>query len=527
MATLGLKIRRRILRMPAPALLLCLIALAAPAAGATKNILVVIADDFGIDSHSLYNTNPAASLPPTPTVNALAARGVRFANACAYPVCSPTRSAMLTGRYGFRTGVTTLLDLPAQQGIYTNEVTLPELLAPTHRTASFGKWHLGGGATGPNAVGGWSHFSGALQGALGMNATNFWLWTKTTNGVSRANYFGYATTDNVNDTLAWLDRQGTNRWFLWLGFNAPHTPYHLPPANLCPHYAGLSGTATDLQQNPRRYFEAAVEAMDTELGRLLAGLNTNDTAILFLGDNGTMQRVIQPPYNIDGRAKDSLYEGGVRVPFIIAGPDVASPGRVCTEVVHVVDVFATVLELAGVDAASVLPRGLPNDSRSLTPILRNEPFTPAEPAVLMEDSDPNPAGSLTGRAARLAQHKLIRWDTGAEEFYDLAVDPLEATNLLTRTPTITQQSSLDQLRARLGTWTNTPELHAPSLTGGAFIADAGWFANASLSLWRNSDLATTNWNRVTNATSQDRGDVIRLIDPQPPTAKAFYRARQE
>src|SRR4026209_2125149 len=76
---------------------------------ATKNILVVIADDFGADSHSLYNTHPAASLPPTPPTTALAARGVRFANACAYPVCSPSRSAMLTGRYGFRTGVTTVL----------------------------------------------------------------------------------------------------------------------------------------------------------------------------------------------------------------------------------------------------------------------------------------------------------------------------------------------------------------------------------------------------------------------------------
>ncbi len=507
---------------------LALFLLAALAVSAsTKNILVVIADDFGIDSHSLYNTNPAASLPPTPTINALAARGVRFANACAYPVCSPTRAAMLTGRYAFRTGVTDVLTTPTQQGIYTNEVTLPELLAPTHRTGSFGKWHLGGGTTGPGSVGGWSHFSGSLPAAIGASATNFWLWTKTSNGISRANYSGYATTDNVNDAITWLGQQGTNRWFLWLGFNAPHTPYHLPPTNLCPHYAGLSGTATDLQQNPRRYFEAAVEAMDTELGRLLASVNTNETTILFLGDNGTAQRVIQPPYNIAGRAKDSLYEGGVRVPFIIAGPDIASPGRTSSEVVHVVDIFASVLEIAGVDVASALPPGLPNDSRSLVPILRNELFTPAEAAVLMEDSGATPAGSLTGRAARLAQYKLIRWDTGAEELYDLAADPTEATNLLTRPLAGAPQASLDQLRARLAAWTNTPKIHAEALTSSAFIADAGWFVNADFTLWRTADLATVNWVRVTNAAVQDRGDTIRLTDPQPSGGKAFYRVRQE
>jgi len=507
---------------------LALFLLAALAVSAsTKNILVVIADDFGIDSHSLYNTNPAASLPPTPTINALAARGVRFANACAYPVCSPTRSAMLTGRYAFRTGVTDILATLTQQGIYTNEVTLPELLAPTHRTASFGKWHLGGGTTGPGSVGGWSHFSGSLPGALGMNATNFWLWTKTSNGVSRANYSGYATSDNVNDALTWLGAQGTNRWFLWLGFNAPHTPYHLPPTNLCPHYAGLSGTAADLQQNPRRYFEAAVEAMDTELGRLLAGINTNETTVVFLGDNGTVQRVIQPPYDIAGRAKDSLFEGGVRVPFIIAGPDIVGPGRVSSEVVHVVDVFASVLELAGVNVASALPPGLPNDSRSLVPILRGEAFTPVEAAVLMEDSGATPAGSAAGRAARLGSHKLIRWDTAVEEFYDLAIDPLEATNLISRPLTAPQQASLDQLRAKLVAWTNTPEIHAEALTNGAFTADVGWFVNANFSLWRGADVGTANWVRVTNAEVQDRGDTIRLTDPQPSDGKAFYRVRQE
>ena len=225
-------------------LFLVLVNLVATAGAATKNILLVIADDYGIDSHSLYNTNPAASLPPTPNINALAARGVRFANACAYPVCSPTRAAILTGRYGFRTGVTDVLGTAGAQGIYTNEFTLPDVLSATHRCGSFGKWHLGGTAPSPNSVGGWPHFSGSLGGGLGQNASNYISWTKISNGVTRMNHPIYATTDNVNDALTWLGAQGTNRWFLWLAFNAPHTPFHLPPTNLCPSYAAGAARTT-------------------------------------------------------------------------------------------------------------------------------------------------------------------------------------------------------------------------------------------------------------------------------------------
>lgn len=507
--------------------LLVLAAGAAAASSATRNILVVIADDFGADSYAPSNTNASASLPPTPHLDALAARGVRFANAYAYPVCSPTRAAMLTGRYGFRTGVTGLLETVAEQGVYTNELTLPDLLAATHRSAAFGKWHLGGGATGPNVAGGWSHFAGSLAGALGVNATNFWRWTKVTDGVSVPNHLGYATTDNVNDALAWLARQGTNRWFLWLAFNAPHTPFHRPPPQLCPHYPALSGTAADIQENPRAYFEAAVEAMDTELGRLLAGVDLNETAVIFTGDNGTVPRVIQPPYNLAGRAKDTLYEGGVRVPFIIAGPGVAQPGRVSAEVVHVVDVFATVLALAGMDPDTTRPSGSPVDSRSLLPILQGGPFAPREAAVLMEDPSATPAGSQAGRAARLGPHKLIQWNSGAEEFYDLAADPLEATNLMNRPLTASQQAALDGLRARLAAWTNVPVVVGQGRSPDGFAAEAAWFAGAKLTLWRNPDLQTTSWSPVTGAIVEDRGSVVRLLDTEPPPGAAFYRVRQE
>lgn len=493
-----------------------------PATLATRNVLIVIADDVGSDS--LFNTHPSASVAPTPNLTALAGRGVLFRNAYANPTCSPSRAAMFTGRYGFRTGVTSVLETPGAQGVYSNEFTLPEALAATHRCAAFGKWHLGGTATAPNGIGGWSSFSGSLGGGLGMTTNSFYAWTKVSNGVMRANHSNYATSDNVDDALTWLAGQGTNRWCLWLAFNAPHTPYHKPPANLAPHYTALSGSAMDIQQNPRGYYEAALEALDTELGRLLASINTNETSILFLGDNGTPGRVIQPPY-AQGRAKDSLYEGGVRVPFVIAGPDVANPGRTNDAVVHCVDVYATVLELAGVNLATAWPLALPFDSRSLLPIVLGETFAPAEDAVLMENSDAAQSNE-SGRAARRGSFKLLRFSTGNEEFYDLAGDPLENTNLLAGALNAAQQTALDGLRARLDGWANVPTLFSVQ-AGTAFSAEASWFAGTNLSLWRSTNLATRNWTAVSNAAVQNLGATVRLTDPAPPSGGAFYRARSD
>ena len=493
---------------------------------APRNVLLVIADDYGFDGHELYNTNSGASIPPTPTITALARRGIRFANAYAYPTCSPSRAALLTGRYGFRTGVTQVIASAAEQGLYTNEVTLPDLLSPTYRCASFGKWNLGGDASGPKLLGGWSSFSGSLPAVLGQTASSFYTWTKTSNGVTRANYSGYATTDNVNDALTWTKSQGTNRWFAWIAFNAPHSPHHLPPTNLCPHYAHLSGSAADLQRNPRSYFEASVEAMDTELGRMIAGIDTNDTTIVFIGDNGTVPRLIQPPYTRAGRAKDTLYEGGVRVPFIVAGPGVVQPGRTSDAVVHVVDLFATLLELGGVTPSQALPQGLVNDSRSLVSILENRPFQPEQLAVLIEDTSPTPTGSSTGRAARQGRYKLLELDSEPDELYDLEADPLEGTNLLSRVLSAEEQRNLDELRAKLAGWRNIPRIQDPVVVGGHLQLDVGWFAEASFTLWRTVNPDRPDWVKVTSAEALALGPTIRLVDTSPLASGAFYQVRQ-
>jgi arylsulfatase B len=482
-----------------------------------RNILLIIADDYGIDSHSLYNTNATASLPPTPNLNALVGRGVLFRNAYGQAVCSPSRCAVLTGRYGFRTGVTSPSGGPGSPELQTNEFTLPEVLRARpdlgYAAASIGKWHLGGGANGPNLAGGWAWFSGSLGGGV----QSYTSWTKTVNGVSTPNYATYAVTDNVNDALAWIQQRGTNQWFLWLAFNAGHAPYHKPPNELH-SYDFLSGTQADITANPRPYYEAMIEAMDTEIGRLLSQVNTNETVILFAGDNGTPGRVIQPPYST-GRGKDTLYEGGVRIPFIVAGPDIVSPGRSSDVIVHCADIYATVLELAGASLTTMLP----SDSRSLVPVLLNQTFIPAEDAVLMENESSVPMAQ-SGRAVRQGRFKLIAPGAGSEEFYDLSADPLESVNLLAQPLSGLQSAALETLRNKLAAWQNVPRLKNPQRTA-QFSAETPWFAGANLSLWRSVNLTTSNWTQVGNATFQDLGFSIRLTDPQPPTDAAFYRAR--
>ena len=104
-------------------------------ADASSNILLLIADDYGLDASALYNTSPGAALPPTPNIAALAANGVRFTNAYAYPTCSPTRSAMLTGRFGFRTGTGDVVSAAADNSLKAAEFTLPEAFAAAARSA--------------------------------------------------------------------------------------------------------------------------------------------------------------------------------------------------------------------------------------------------------------------------------------------------------------------------------------------------------------------------------------------------------
>jgi arylsulfatase A-like enzyme len=313
------------------------------APAAAPNMILLIADDVGVDKIGAYGEHP--SPPPTPNIDALAARGVLFRNAYAASVCSPSRAAMLTGRYprrygfGIHTGRHDTYELPLV------ELTLPEMLgrsALAYDHSAVGKWHLSTPRS-PNAerhplASGFNWYAGSLANLA--KQMSYFSWEKNING--RLTYTNtYATTDTIDDALARVEAM-RRPWFLWVAFNAAHRPYEEPPSSL--------HTRRDLEGVADR-FDATVEALDSEIGRLLRSMDPAvlaETTIIFVSDNGTAQAGVTPPWR-SSRAKPTLYEAGINVPLIIAGPRVSAPGSECAALVHVVDVFATVAEIAGVD----------------------------------------------------------------------------------------------------------------------------------------------------------------------------------
>ncbi|MEO8616506.1 MAG: sulfatase-like hydrolase/transferase, partial [Luteolibacter sp.] len=334
-----------------------------------------------------------------------------------------------------------------------------------------------------------------------------------------------------NDAVSFINTQNTavKPWFVWVAFNAPHVPFHLPtPTTLCPHYTSLSGTTADINQHPLNYYNAAVEALDTEIGRLLAAVDLTKTTVIFLGDNGTPGQVLQAPYPT-GHGKDTLYEGGVRVPMIIRGPDVVSPGRSSDIMIHAVDLYSTILELAGISVASTVPSGVVIDSQSLLPILKNQAVTRSR--LYSEEFDLADT-TLGGRVLRDDRYKIVRYVTGVDEFYDLQVDPYELTNLFAggvTSMTATRQSYYYRLRFNLGKYTVATESFASSsemdVSGFSLIVPK--VSGSTQTLWRCTDLVQGFWAPVSAATSSLNGTNFTFKDPSPPLGSAFYSVLAE
>ncbi len=413
---------------------------------AQRNVLLIIADDIGTDYFGFYEDH--LDTVGVPHIAALLNNGIRFKNAMSNPVCSSTRAGILTGRYSFRHGVGYIVGGTGGSGtLDTTEITIPKLLNiynPSIAKANIGKWHLhnpmpAGNLLNPLALG-YNHYEGPFIGAL----PDYYAWQKYTNGVL-SNVTTYATTENVNNAVTWLSQQGNNPFFLWLAFNAPHAPFHLPPSGMYSDLT-LTGTTQHINANPKKYFKASLEALDIEIGRLMDSLQSlnklDSTDIIFIGDNGNETRTAQIA-NLD-HAKGTVYQYGVHVPFIISGPSVVNPGRVSDALINTHDIFATVLELFGhTNWSSQIPVNKPVDSKSLMPVINNitdsiRPWSFAEIFRIQPDS-------ADGKAMRNAVYKLIKFDYGAQEFYNLINDPDENNNLLNTTLSSTDISNYNYL----------------------------------------------------------------------------------
>lgn len=400
---------------------------------AQRNVILIIADDLGTDYLGFYENH--VDTIGMPNIRKLLSRGVRFTKAWSNPLCSPTRAGILTGRYSFRTGVGTAIKFGTSQ-LNTWEVTIPRLLnifKPSGiAKANIGKWHLHQNTPAnyyfPNLMG-YDHFEGPFSGAI----NSYTNWTKVTNGIA-SNVTNYATTEITDNAINWIKANSYKPFFLWLAYNAPHTPYHLPPNGLYTDTT-LTGTSTDINANPRKYFKAMVEALDHEIGRLFDTLQFiqkwDSTDIIFIGDNGDDQRVVQSTGN--GKAKGSLYQAGISVPLIISGPSVVNSGRISDALVNTHDLFATILELMGnTDWHQQIPQSVYTDSKSILPVIKN---TAAEirPWVFSEVFGATSTGD--GKTMRNMNYKLIDFDSGGQKFYYLAGDVAEMHDLLIDTLT--------------------------------------------------------------------------------------------
>jgi len=413
----------------------CLLVLApasvllAAAAAPRPHIVLVMADDMGWGQTS-YNGHPFLK---TPHLDAMAAAGLRFDRFYSGgATCSPTRASVLTGRTPDRGGV--------QEHGYAlrlQEKTVPRALrAAGYATGHFGKWHLNG-YRGPGApiLAGDTHSPGAFGFDEWLSVTNFFDRDPI---LSRRGKFEEHKGDSseivVREALAFIGRERASGrpTFSVIWFGSPHSPYGASDADRA---------AFSAQPAASQHHHGELVAMDRSIGALRRGLRelgiAQDTLLWFCSDNGGLPEF--RPSSVGGLRgnKNTLYEGGLRVPGIVEWPAVIKP-RVTVHRAGAVDIFPTLAEVAGLPADALLR---PVDGVSLRPLFAAETAPRAKPLGFRQ----------TRRAAWIDGNlKVVTPDIFAAqkfELYDLAADPVEAHDLATQRP-----ADLARLKAALLAW---------------------------------------------------------------------------
>jgi arylsulfatase A-like enzyme len=392
-------------------ILIILLTFALGAEAQTPNILLIIADDLGTDALNGFTNQ--STLPSTPTLDSLRANGIAFTNAWAAPKCTPTRASIMSGMHGSKTGV---LGTPGNLDLtYTSVLnTLDTETNDAYAKAVIGKWHI---SQPVDVMHPYDHGADYYMGFMQAFPTEYSAWDKTENNVTAIDST-YVTTTITDRAITWTGQQ-TKPWLLWLAHAAPHTPYHVPPSHMY--------TINNPDNNNTRRFLAMIESVDYEINRLLNSMSTTEkenTLIIFIGDNGTGGSVLRDYPN--GHGKSTIYEGGIRVPMIVCGKGVTRKGVVETALINVADIHATILDVTG----SALEGGL-NNSLSFKHLLTGDVGISRD----YNFSEINEGGDYSW-AIRNEQYKLIEFEDGSQEFYDLLTDqfefsPIDITSLTT------------------------------------------------------------------------------------------------
>lgn len=395
-------------------------------ASAAPDIILIVADDIGIGRVGAYDAHPRPGY--TPNLDRLAAAGVLFTNAWANSLCTPTRATILTGRYCFRTGAGRVLfegNNNVGQGLKNAESLIPEALGQGYASLAFGKWHVAKSNQLPEhpLQNGFLAFRGSH---FNLQHQSYYRKTWFEDLTPRVSY-RYATTLTTDDAIQ-VPQAFAGPRFLYVAYHAPHTPFEAPPSHL--HRFSLQGLDPGAPENGPIFQRAMIEAMDTEIGRLIAAYP--NAVFIFVGDNGDARPAVDAPFD-PNHAKGTLYQGGIQVPLIISEPGgmprhVTHRGRV-DSLVNTTDLFATVVELGGGTSVA-------EDSISLLPYLQGQLAPRRKYAYAEEFKRITSAGAYVDhqRAIRNSRYKLIRIEElgqpTVEELYDLNDDPLELDDLI-------------------------------------------------------------------------------------------------
>lgn len=434
--------------------ILCGFVAAAPAAASDRpNVLLVITDDQGFGDLGVHS-NPVVR---TPNLDAFTKQAAWLKNFHVSPVCSPTRSSLLTGQYNYRTGV---VDTYLGRSLMRPDVTTlaQHLVGAGYRTGLFGKWHLGDNyPLRPEDRGFqetlWSRGGGLAQPSDHPESTPSTAYFDpflTRNG-REERVKGYCTDVFTDAAVRFVSAKADRPFFAYVAYNAPHDPFQVPPTFVAP-YQGRDLTPTGfprvgqpwagpkLDTNPIARAYGMIENIDTNFARLLKALDDagqmRNTIVIFLTDNGPGG----VRFNAGLRArKGTVYDGGTRVPCYVRWPGHVRPGTVIDAPLAHIDITPTLLDACRVPLPDIL---LPIDGRSALKLLTGQPGNWPERTLFFQWHRGDVPERYRAFAARGPRFKLVqatgvaqeaKW-TPRYELFDIPNDPFEERDLAAERP---------------------------------------------------------------------------------------------
>ena len=382
------------------------------------NVIIILADDLGCGDMSLYD-----GWIKTPRIDQMACQGVKFTDFHSNSsVCSPTRAALLTGRYQQRVGIIDViarhLDTP---GLEPTELTIPRLMKQNgYRTAIFGKWHLGGESRNNPINHGFNEFVGFLPGGCDFHKHRNWM-----DGTKVKQQEGYSTDIITNRSVDFIKRNKDNPFFLYIAHQAVHNPYQTPTDKI---ETRSRKELYNTKLNRPRY-KIMLEELDKGTGKVLdtvkkLGLDEN-TFVFFFSDNGDVR--VSPNERPYRGSKFSNYEGGHRVPAVVRWPGHIKAGWTSDELIMGMDLLPTIMDIVGID----ISKQRKVDGRSIKKHLLNQTDLPDRRVFFGYEPK-------LGTAMRDGNWKM-QTKGDVVELYDLSTDIKETTNIADKHPERTQK----------------------------------------------------------------------------------------